>query len=142
MTEIIDMTRAEVSAAMDAERQATLDDLLSRWHHWLHPIGSSRGFGSRAAGTALYRSSRQRDDENGALDAEIEHRIMCGVAVCHEKLVDPYRSAISIEARNLHLGYAVYQSPRLPIDPEAREVIRKEARRLMIRGLRGAGLME
>lgn len=131
-----------VRAALDAERAACMDDLLSRWHHWLHPISVSRGHSSQSPGSELYRASRQYDDENGALDDAIEHRVMQGVQACFDRLVQPYSAAIIMHARNLHLGLAVYHSPRFSTDPAERAAVLGEAKRLMQALLVGAGLID
>jgi hypothetical protein len=136
------LTIDQVRASLLAERHLAMDDLLSRWHHWLHPLTVSRGHSSSAAGAELYRASRQYDDENGALDDAIEHRVMQGVQGCHERLEHPHSTAITIEARNLHLGLAVFRSPRLPDDPAALAALRVEARRRMLLQLLRAGLVD
>ena len=136
------LTIDQVRASLLDERHLAMDDLLSRWHHWLHPVNVSRGLSSSSAGTELYRSSRQYDDENGALDDGIEHRVMQGVQACHERLEHPHSTVITIEARNLHLGMAVYRSPRLPDDPTALAALRVESRHRMLRQLLRAGLVD
>lgn len=129
-------------ARIMALRQELLDDLLSRWDHWLHPVTVSRGHASSSAGCGLYRTSRQYDDENGALDEQVEHQVMQGVQGCVERLETEQRVAIHIEARNVRLGVSVWRSPRLPADErEARAVI-SGARFRMIELLCGAGLMD
>lgn len=123
-------------------RQDLLDDLLSRWDHWLQPIHVGRGHSTSSAGCGLYRASRQYDDQNGALDEQVEHQVMQGVQACVEKLGLQHRVAIHIEARNVRLGVSVWRSPRLPADQlQARAVI-DAARLRMVELLCGAGLMD
>lgn len=123
-------------------RQETLDDLLSRWDHWLHPVRVGRGHNSSAAGCGLYRVSRQYDDENGALDDQIEHRVMLGVQACVERLLAREQAAIHVDARNQRLGQSEWRAPLLPAtEPESRAAI-AAARVRLIQLLTGAGLMD
>ena len=118
---------------------ATLDDLLSRWHHWMRARPS--GYNQQSAGTERYRTSRQYDDTNGALDADLDSAQCKQVNHEAEQLTDPYRAAVYVEARRLCTGRDVWRSPRLPDDPvKLREVV-FEARRQMIRRLRDSGVM-
>lgn len=129
-------------AAMAALRHDAMDDLLSRWDHWLHPVQVSRGFAHVSAGSQLYRTSRQYDDENGALDDAVEHQVMQGVQACIEKLSADHRVAIHMEARNLRLGLSVWRSPRLPQNEhDARQVIRA-ARDCLLGHLLRAGMVD
>lgn len=132
----------DIRAGMLAYRQECLSDLLSRWDNWLHPVQVSRGHASQAAGCALYRSSRQYDDENGALDDQVEHQVMQGVQGCVEKLEPLHRYAIHDEAKRLRLGVSVWSNPRLPADPADRQKVTDAARLCMIGHLCGSGLME
>lgn len=125
-----------------ALRQDALDDLLSRWDHWLHPVKVGRGYGSTSSGGELYRASRQYDDANGVLDDEIEHRTMCGVQACVERLSAEHRIAIHTEARNVRLGVSVWRSPRLPQDPDAARAVMREARLRLIVLLVADGLVD
>ena len=53
----------------------------------------------------------------------------------------PHRQALHMMARNLCLGVSVWSSPRLPTGPEL-EAIKREARAMLVRRLRGAGVMD
>ena len=123
-------------------RQELLDDLLSRWDHWLHPVRIGRGHNSSAAGCGHYRVSRQYDDENGALDDQIEHRVMLGVQACVERLDVRMQAAIHLDARNQHHGTDDWRTPMLPAtESEARAAI-AAARLHLIQLLTSAGLMD
>lgn len=128
---------AEIIAA---DMSATLDDILSRWHHWQQGHVGVRGFGNRSLVTGDYRVSRQYDDANGALDAGIERSIMHDVDFAATELADPYRAAIYAQARCLSLGLAVFRSPRVP-EGEAGRIVLATARRLMTQRLVSAGVM-
>lgn len=123
-------------------RQSALDDILSRWDHWLHPIKVGRGFGRSAAGCELYRPSRQYDDANGAQDDAIEHCIMQGVQACVDLLDSMHRAAIYIEARNMRTGAARWQSPRLPQDWRDARAVTLAARVRLIELLVDAAVIE
>ncbi len=126
---------------LEQERDDKLDDLLSRWHHWSSGARVTRGHANRSLVAGDYITSRQYDDENGALDDAIESRIMRGVESVVERMEDPFRAAIYVEARALCLGVSVFRSPRLPEDPrEARKVI-DVARGMLVNQLTRAGLM-
>ena len=56
-------------------------------------------------------------------------------------LVEPYRAAIYILARNQATGMSVWRSPRLPADPLERGVIVMEAKNMLMRKLMVAGVM-
>lgn len=123
-------------------RQEVLDDLLSRWDHWLHPVRIGRGHSSTAAGCGLYRVSRQYDDENGALDDQVEHQVMLGVQTCVDRLDVRMQAAIHLDARNQHHGTTHWRAPLLPAtESEARAAI-AAARVRLIQLLCGAGLMD
>jgi len=142
MTEERQTAPDDYRTAIAQLRQETLDDLLSRWDNWLHPVQVSRGYAHSSAEGALYRTSRQYDDANGALDDAIEHQTMQGVQACVELLSLEHRVAVHIEARNLRLGLSVWRSPRLPAsEAEAREVIRAARSSLLVHLVR-AGLVD
>jgi hypothetical protein len=124
-----------------AVQTETLDDLLIRWHAWTRPVTASRGYGSSAPGCSNWRCSRQYDDANGALDEAMEHEQMRQVDHEIMELRDPYRAAVIANARNLATGIAVWSSPRLPQDPEQREAVLMDARQMLTRRLKAAGLM-
>ena len=119
---------------------AALSDLLSSWHAFSSRYSHNRGFPSKAAGTENWRCSRQRDDENGALDTDQEHRIMEIVDFEVSQIPEPGRTGLHVNARALALGLSVFRSPRLLEDQmETLEIIsnaRAElTRRLVARGV-------
>jgi len=129
----------ELAEVIQAERSAALDDLLSRWHHYAsgyRPVRSTSG----GTATSDYRSSRQYDDANGALDDAIEATIMRQVGREIESMLDPWRSAIYAIARSLYTGAAVFHSPRIP--PQDRARVSMEARDKITVRLVAAGLIE
>lgn len=139
MAEIAESSSADRVAAI---RQECLDDILSRWDHWLHPIKVGYGFSASAAGCSLYRPSRQYDDANGALDDAVEHRVMQGVQACVDRLETTHRTAIYIEARNARTGSAVWRSPRMPADQILARALIAAARLRLIELLVDAAILE
>jgi hypothetical protein len=117
-----------------------LDDLLSRWHAWQWDhVG--RGFNRKSLVTGDYRCSRQYDDQNGALDASLDHRQMQAVEFAVRQMVNPHRAAIYVLARALHSGMAMFSSPLLPNDAVQRDLIFTSARQMLTLRLQSAGLM-
>lgn len=128
---------------MTNDTDAILDDLLCKWAQWVRPITTSTGHQHHAAGCGAYRTSRQYDDTNGALDDDLDHMICKAVdghvgAMPNEP--EPYRLAIHAEARRLVVGVDVFRSARLPTG-EARRALIVTARGMLVRRLTGAGVM-
>ena len=124
------------------EREEELDALLSRWHSWSQSSKTATGYGQHSAGFDGYRTSRQYDDSNGALDEDFDAQRCRAVDFAAEHLQDPWRAAIYAEARNLYTGAAVWGSPRLPADPAQRAMVVAQARGMMIAKLVSAGVMD
>lgn len=125
---------------MSADQDAILDDLLSQWAHWAHGEQASRGFGNSAAGFSLYRASRQYDDCNGGLDAEIDKSTMRTIDFQVSQMQDPYRAAIHMNAKNLSAGREVFRSPRIPTGLDGANIL-KTARAALIVRLVNAGVI-
>lgn len=126
------------------QRDETLDDLLSRWHHWQTTASKStaRGFAPRSQVVGDYIISRQRDDWNGALYDDEEQVVMRAVQSNVDNMTEPYRSAAYVMARSLSLGTSAFTSPRLPQFPAERDRVLAHARQWLILRLVSAGLME
>jgi hypothetical protein len=118
-----------------------LDDLLSRWHHWQQSERVVRGFNRKALVIGDFKISRQYDDANGQLDADLEDRIMRQVDFQVRQMEDPHRAAIYVNARALLLGVMVFTSPRLPSDTQARRQMVLQARCMLAHRLAQHGLM-
>jgi hypothetical protein len=134
------MHREAYQAMLQAERDAQLDDILSRWHHWAIAYQAPHGYPPTAAGFDQYRVSRQYDDENGALDKEIELKVMRTVNFQITEMAEPFRSAIYCNARNLYSGVSVWRSPRLPADDIERARVVVTAREMLSKRLTMAGV--
>lgn len=122
-------------------RAAALNQILAEWHRFQEPYSQGKGFPGTAAGMEQYRASRQYDDENGALDAQLHSQTMRTVGFEVWQMVSPWRDAILINARNLALGMTVFRSPRLPDCEMRRAEILVEARDKLALRLEKAGLL-
>ena len=118
-----------------------LDDLLILWHNHMSSLKTADGYDRKSSVAGDYKISRQWDDQNGALDAELDLRKVGAVQYAVEQLVDPYRAAIYCLARGLMCGLMAWSSPRLPADDAAREVVLRSARDQMIFRLSRAGVI-
>lgn len=123
------------------DEDLVLNDLLSRWHAWASDWRTALGFPTEAAFAHQYRTSRQHDDGNGALDQDVDNIVMAGVDGCINAIEQPWRNALQINARNLHTGVAVWRSPRLPKDELARALLVSDARALLLKELRARALL-
>lgn len=121
---------------LDQMRQDALEDLLSRWHQWQHADRVASGHNSSGTGFQDYRTSRQYDDENGALDAAIENSIMATVQACVDALAPELRPACYMMARNAAVGAAVFRSR--PIS----QGVQDKAREQLLARLLAAGVIE
>lgn len=126
----------------DALIDTQLDDVLSRWHHWQMGERVSMGYAPKALVVGDFRISRQYDDSNGQLDADLENRTMRQVDHEVRELDEPWRCAIHMNARACYLGMSVYTSPRLPSDRELRVRIVDQARCMLATRLVKAGVIE
>lgn len=133
---------------MMAHEFDVLDDLLSRWHHWMKgkPLN-----GADHVADPTFKEANTRgtwDSASEILDREQEAKIMAtvdfqvsGDSRGQGGMAEPYRSAIYCLARNCYTGRKVWMSPRLPKDAQERGVVILEARNILTRRLMAAGVM-
>lgn len=121
--------------------EASLDALLIMWHTHASMEGVGWGYPSRAPASHQYRCSRQYDDQNGSLDGDVDKQIAKAVGHQVDKMTEPHRTAIHINARNLKVGVSVWQSPRLPADQMERARVVSDARDMLARRLIAEGLL-
>ncbi|HVR48525.1 MAG TPA: hypothetical protein VMS38_02215 [Pseudorhodoferax sp.] len=136
---------------MSDEIDTTLNEVLACWHRWAlgySPLPVS-GVDPMFRGVP---SNKSWDTTSDAFDSDLNHRQMEAVDCQVNELPDDdgrakggpnraYRSAIHAHARNLHTGVAVWASPRLPADPMERAVVLMEAKNMLTRRLRAAGVL-
>lgn len=129
------------AAAVDNDLEELLNDLLSRWHHWASQFRHVAGYNTCSAAMHQFRTSRQYDSENGALDQDVENRIMAAVDACIDRVPQPLRTALWINARNLSTGCAVWRSARLPENDMQRALVVAEARSRLVDLLAQRGML-
>lgn len=126
---------------MTNEPEAILDDLLCRWAQWCRPVNVGRGYGRQALVCGQFRTSRQYDDANGALDEDLDHAMLRQVDYEISQIPQPENTALHAEGRRLRTGVDVFVSPRLPVDRMEREALRIRARVWLVKRLYAAGVM-
>jgi hypothetical protein len=120
-----------------------LDELLSMWFLWQKTYSPTRGFSGRDGTCRDYRSPGHWDWKNGAADARADDLVVRAVDVAIGRIPNmpqPWNTALQMEARNCATGNVVWSSPRLPKGEEL-EVLVREARNMLLRELRRAGVM-
>jgi len=132
---------AEAHEMTERELGEHLSDLLSRWHCWAAGHVYAAGFASVNAACRMARASRQYDDENGSIDAQIDVSLLEAVDAQIEEIPQPWRTALQVQARNLATGAQVWSSPRLPSNEQARRAVLVEARRQFAARLARAELL-
>lgn len=116
-----------------------LDDLLAAWHAWSRADDPGRGYNRKALVCGDFRISRQHDDANGQLDADIDRGRVHAVEFAVRQIAEPWRWAIYGEARAICTGVAVWSHPRVPRQDQAR--ITCEARMQLTKRLQTAGVL-
>jgi len=119
---------------------AWLDELLCSWHQWARTARVTRGFNERATVLGDTATSRQYDDMNGALDADLDELRMRQVDFEVSEMRDPHKAAIHVLARALTFGTWVFLSPRMPACPLQRAALVDAARVILTGRLIAAGL--
>lgn len=126
---------------MQSDIDTVLNDLLASWHKWCSRYQFGKGYPSSDVACRQSKTSRQYDDQNGALDADVDQTIMEAFDAAMERVEQPWRTALSIQARNMATGAAVWSSPRLPQDPIERSILIMEARNKLMKVLALDGIL-
>jgi hypothetical protein len=129
-----------IGGNMKDETRYLLDDLLREWHKWAETFTM---LGSHTVAPMFngYSSSRQYDSESDVLDGSLHGDQMRAVNFHIEELEPIQRTAICINARNLHTGKSVWISARLPDDIQMRQEILAVARNNLLKRLQSAGML-
>ena len=125
---------------MHNDSSAILDDLLKSWHQWAKGYQHVGGINS----SPMFRdakTSRGWDTLDVIVDETIDSCRMESINFHVFELQPDHRTAIQLNARNLATGVSVWNSPRLPQDPQARVVLVIEARSRLLRRLLSAGVV-
>lgn len=128
-------------AVMQDTREDLLSDLLARWHAWSVHTPPAIGYYKENPSCRLYRASRQYDDHNGALDSDAENSIMQAVDAAIDRMLQPWKTAVEFNARNLVTGASVWRSPRLPADDIERAHVVMHARAKLMLSLEQDGVL-
>jgi hypothetical protein len=123
---------------LDPLQQEHIDHTLIEWHHWCSAESEAIGYPRTAAGCGMWRASRQYDDHNGSIDAYAENVICQAVDNLIAGMIDPYRSALHMEARNL-VTARVWRSAR--VDQDRAEEIIQDARAMLWQRMAFNGLV-
>lgn len=121
-----------------------LDEMLILWHQHRHGYKVGRGYAGQDSTCRDYRAPTHFDWQNGAADARADALLVHGISEAMEKIPDTperWNTALQFEAMNLATGSAVFSSPRLPQSREEREILTLEARTMLLRVLRRAGVL-
>jgi hypothetical protein len=130
-----------MSAVAEHTETETLEQILAEWHQWQRGDGVARGYAPKALVCGDYRISRQYDSDNGALDDDLDDFRMRTVDFEVREMPEPWRSAVYVLARALTVGCMVIMSPRLPQDRAERERVMTQARAMIAKRLKAAGVM-
>lgn len=120
---------------IEADRLKQLDQVLADWHRWQEGARTARGWAPKALVCGDFRISRQYDDANGALDDDLHQQTCKAVQCVVDQMVDPWRTASYVLAREACTGLAVWSSPRLPQSPVERRAVIEETRGKLVRRL-------
>lgn len=123
---------------------ATVDDLLIRWHGWRDSYRAGRGYGSGAMFKDAVSAWSSYDRDNGVSEEIVERQVMEAVDRAIDAVPNtphPWHTAIMIEARNLACGASVWSSARLPRSVQELEVLRIEARNRLVKELERQGCL-
>jgi len=126
---------------MTDDADAILDDVLRSWHRWAAAHPQVASYPHECVSCLPYRTSRQYDDTNGALDMALHDGRMAAIDSVIDHEPEPWRTALAINARNLATGLIVWSSARLPADTMARAIVVAEARVMLAQDLSDAGLL-
>jgi len=125
---------------MRNENDYLISDMLAAWHKWASGWSGVASHGSCAMFTGV-RSSRQWDSANDVVDGSLHNDQMKAIDFIVMEMDPIHRTAIQIKARNLATGANVWNSPRLPKDPEERAVLMLEAVNALTKRMFAAGMV-
>lgn len=126
---------------MTSEMTATLEDILSRWHHYCKQYSPVPVSGADPMFRAAV-SPKGWDDTSDIADDAVHRQQMAAVDFAVSEMQDPYKAAIYIKARCCYTGNNSWLSPRLPQDPLERGVVVRDALRQLTKRLIAAGVLQ
>jgi hypothetical protein len=141
------MSHAEDAAVRAAIQRETLNDYLARWHAWSYPKpmnGTDHVADPAFRDADSYRGWESEDEVHARDWLKFVMKTLDFIVTGDDKgqggMESPYKDAILIQARNLHTGFNVWVSPRVPRDSAKRAEIVTEARRILMQRMRTAGI--
>lgn len=126
---------------MTNDLDTVINGLLVDWHRWSSHYEVGKGYPSSNPACRQSRTSRQYDDENGALDAALHDSTMEAFDFAAHNVPQPWLTALQVQARNMASKAQVWSSPRLPKDPQERAVLTLEARNKLMKELAKNGVI-
>jgi len=117
-----------------------LNSLLADWYKWAKGYQHVGGINSSPMFREV-KTGRQWDTVDEIISSDLVHSQMEALDSIIMQLRDVYRTSLQLQARNLHTGYTVWTSARLPADPKERVVILGEARAALTVKLQSAGVL-
>lgn len=137
----------ELQAIQAAIQRETLNDYLARWHAWSFPklMNGTDHIADRTFKEADTYRGWDTEDEIHTRDwlkfvMKTLDFIVTGDDRAQGGMESPWKDAILIQARNLHTGFNVWVSERLPRDSMKRAEILGEARAILVRRMKIAGI--
>lgn len=93
-----------------------LIEALVFWWRYEKSWSPVEGYPTECPSTMGYRTSRQYDDGNGAMETDSRGRWAQQIGAAVDRVPQPHRTALQFLARNRATGVSVWRSPRLPAD--------------------------
>ena len=126
---------------MKSDVDNLLDSLLADWYKWSRHYRFGKGYPSCDVACRQSRTSRQYDDQNGALDGALDDSVMESFDAAMDRVEQPWRTALSFVAKNMHVRVAVWTSPRLPADRLELGIMIRQARTKLVHELQLNGVL-
>ena len=125
---------------MKSDTREILNALLCEWHCWAKGYKHVGGINT----SPMFREikvGRQWDTVDQIIDSDIEHSRMEAIDHIIMGMESVMRTALQLQARNLHTGLSVWSSARLPEDAEQRALVLMSARAELATKLQSAGIL-
>ncbi len=126
---------------MTDDAQGILSSLLHDWHLWSTHTHQRGGYAGKAAVFGQSKSNSQYDWQNNVESDLVDRRIMEGFDAAVQRIKQPWHTALQFEARNLAVRHQVWASPRLPANRQERESMILTARTMLLKELKGDGVL-
>lgn len=124
---------------MKNDSNEILNSLLQDWHRWAKGYQLAVGVGS----SPMFKECRSNHRQWATLDevADEDKSTCVAIDAIIMAMCEAYRTSLQIQARNLCSGRSVWNSARLPADPEMRAHLLADARTALMVKLRNAGIL-